>query len=225
MSENTITSTTHSGEQRLQMSYKEFLAWSNEDVHAEWVDGEAIIFMPPKIRHQQIGGFLYYLLTSFVELFDLGAVVVAPTEMRLVPNKISREPDILFVARNNLSRLKAERLIGPADLIVEIVSDESVSRDRIIKFHEYQQAGVAEYWIIDPRPDHQRAEFYQRTPAGIYSELQPDEQGRVYSALLPGFWLYPDWLWQEPLPNPLTTFFQMRGLPPDTIRALRTQNT
>jgi Uma2 family endonuclease len=162
------------------------------------------------------------LLTSFAELFNVGNVITAPTEMRLVPNKISREPDILFVSRDNLSRLKSDRLIGPADLIVEVVSDESVSRDRVTKFHEYQQAGVAEYWIIDPRPDHQQAEFYQRTTEGTYSELLPDEQGRIHSAALPGFWLHPDWLWQEPLPNPLITFFQMRGLSPETIRALCT---
>jgi Uma2 family endonuclease len=216
--------TAHSGEQRLRMSYKDFLAWSGQDVHAEWVDGEVIIFVPPKIRHQQIIRFLYYLLTSSVELFSLGTVVTAPTEMRLVPNKISREPDILFVAQANQHRLSTERLNGPADLVVEVVSDESVSRDRVTKFHEYEQAGVAEYWIIDPRPERQQAEFYQRTPEGTYTELLPDEQGRVHSAVVPGFWLHPDWLWQDPLPNPLTTFLHMHGLSPDTIRALCTPN-
>jgi hypothetical protein len=80
---------------------------------------------------------------------------------------------------------------------------------------------VREYWLIDPRPGKQQASFFQRTPEGSYTPVPPDEQGRYHSAVLAGFWLRPGWLWQEPLPNPLLTFLDMRGLPPETIETIR----
>ena len=51
-------------------------------------------------------------------------------------------------------------LDGPADLVIEVISDDSVTRDRVEKFDEYLEAGVREYWVIDPRPGQQRALFY-----------------------------------------------------------------
>jgi Uma2 family endonuclease len=176
--------------------------------------------MPPKDKHQEMAGFLYYLIASFVHMLNLGAVRFAPLEMRLIPGKVSREPDILFIARDNLQRLTPERLDGPADLVVEIISEESVTRDRVRKFQEYQQAGVAEYWLIDPRPGKQQAAFYQRSPQGTYQAAELDSSGRYHSAVLRGFWLRPDWLWQEPLPDPLSTFLEVRGLPAAAIATL-----
>ncbi len=190
-------------EQRLTMSYEEFLDWA-DDIHAEWVNGEVIVFMPPKTIHQQLSGFLYYLIVSYVRFFNLGEVITAPFEMRVLPGRASREPDLLFVAREHLDRLTPERLEGAADLVVELISDSSVARDRDDKFYEYQEAGVREYWIIDPRPGKERADFYHLTPQRKYQAVLPDADGRYHSAVLPGFWLNPEWMWQDPLPNPLT---------------------
>jgi Uma2 family endonuclease len=65
-----------------------------------------------------------------------------------------------FVAKANASRLTEKRLEGPADLVIEVVSDDSVERDYDEKFIEYQDCGVQEYWIVDPRPRRNRALFY-----------------------------------------------------------------
>jgi len=58
---------------RLKMTYKEFQEWADEDVHAEWIDREVIIHIPPKELHQALVGFLERLLSLFVELFNLGS--------------------------------------------------------------------------------------------------------------------------------------------------------
>jgi len=208
-------------EKRLKMSYEEFLAWSGEDTHAEWVDGEVVVFMPPKDRHQAIVGFLHIVLSLFANLFNLGVVRVAPFEMRVRPDGPAREPDLLFIARDHLDRLTPERLEGPADLVVEVISDDSVARDRADKFYEYQEAGVREYWLIDPRPDKERADFYQLTPEGRFQAALPDADGRYHAAVLPDFWFRPDWLWQETLPDPLTALAEIRGLSPQAIQTLR----
>jgi Uma2 family endonuclease len=202
---------------RLRMSYEEFLNWSDEDTHAEWVDGEVIVFMPAKTNHQEVITFLYYLLRYFVDLFDLGKVLVAPLEMKPDPSANAREPDILFVAKENLDRLNNDRLAGPADLIVEVVSGDSVYRDRDDKYREYREAGVREYWVLDPRPRKRRADFYALNENGDYVLFATEEDERVESRVLPGFWIKPFWLWPPSPVNVITAFYEIRGLTAEQI--------
>jgi Uma2 family endonuclease len=197
---------------RLKMSYEAFLEWADEDTRAEWANGEVIIHMPPKDIHQVTLGFLYRLLGLFVDLYSLGQIRLAPFEVKLKPTGSSREPDIFFVATPNLARLTADRLVGPADLIIEIVSKESVQRDREDKFKEYAEAEVPEYWIIDPRSGKQRADFYRLNEKGGYQLFATEDDERVESYVLPGFWLRPAWLWQADTLDPLSLFFEIRGL-------------
>lgn len=198
---------------RLKMSYKEFLEWADEDTHAEWVDGEVIIHMPANEHHQLTLTFLLQILNLFVNLFDLGKVLVAPFAMRAQAGGPHREPDILFIARENLERLSENQLSGPADLVIELISDDSVRRDRYDKFHEYRQAGIREYWIIDPRPGRKRADFYYLNEQSQYELFATEDDEQVTSRVLSGFWLRPAWLWEVDNRDPLLTFFEIRGLP------------
>ncbi|NOZ05216.1 MAG: Uma2 family endonuclease [Chloroflexi bacterium] len=188
-----------------RMSYEAFLASFDEDTYAEWVNGEIIMMSPANDRHQDLSGFLESVLRSFVETHDLGIVRSAPFQMRLADT--GREPDLLFVAQEHLDRLRKMYLDGPADLAVEIVSPESMGRDRGEKFYEYEAAGVREYWLIDP--ERERAEFY-RLEEGRYRLVEPDTEGRYHSAVLEGFWLQVDWLWEEPLPRVLDVLRELQ---------------
>lgn len=208
---------------RLRMSYEEFLAYVDEDMHAEWVDGEVIVHMPPKDRHQDVVRFLLTLFSLFVDFFHLGKVRPAPFEMKLTPTGPSREPDILFVAQEHRERLTEERLEGAADLVVEVVSDDSVMRDRVRKFTEYQAAGVREYWLIDSRPGHGQADFYVLDEQGKFQAVPVSGDSIYRSTVLPGFWLRVDWLGAEELPDPLLTFAEIVG-PPQLMDALRTMS-
>jgi Uma2 family endonuclease len=201
------------GERRLRMTYEEFLRWVDEDVHAEWVDGEVTVFVPPAERHQDVLWFLATLLGWYARRLGLGKVMLAPFEMRLA--RSSREPDLLFVAAQHLDRLTGKRLDGPADLVIELVSDDSVARDRAEKFAEYQEAGIPEYWVFDPRPGKEREDFY-RLVEGAYEAVHPDADGRIHSAALPGFWIVAGWLRQDPLPDPLD---MLAIIAPDVMRA------
>lgn len=181
------------------MSYEDYLALPDE-VHTvglvEWVNNEAIFHMPPNINHQDLTLFLSALLRLYVDFFKLGQVFASPVEVRL-PSGKSREPDVMFVSNERPSRITPQRIDGTPDLIVEVVSPESVGRDFDTKFDEYQDAGVQEYWIIDPRPRRKQALFYQLGQDGLFKLANLD--GGVYrSAVLPNFWLRTDWLWQTP---------------------------
>lgn len=187
-------------ERRVPMTYTEWLAWAGESRQAEWVNGEGITFAPPTILHGRISRFLFFLIGLYVDAARLGEVFAAPIEMRLA--RSAREPDLLFVAQRHLDRLEATRLLGPADLVVEIVSDDSPRRDRVEKLAEYEEAGIPEYWLFDPRPRRQSADFFHLA-GSRYHTVPVDPDGRYHSAILPGFWLRPNWLWRDPAPDPL----------------------
>lgn len=201
--EKTILEATADFELRIPMTYQQFLTELDESVHAEWVDGETILFMPPTPEHQETVSFLLALIKFYVDYFKLGKVLAAPVEMKPTPNSNSREPDLLFVAHENLHRFSKTKLEGSADLVVEIISPESVHRDTVDKRREYQAEGVQEYWIIDNRSGKESATFYTLDESGHYQRIQPDRDGVYSSTVLPNFWINTKWLWANPQPSAL----------------------
>lgn len=187
----------------LRMSYDAWQAWPGRDERnrGEWVDGEVVVFAMPKHLHQTIMFLLARLTAEFVEATGLGEVALNGTEMWLPSRRTARLPDIFFVSAEHSGRLTDDRLNGLADLAVEVISDDSVNRDRRRKFEEYREAGIREYWIVDPRPRRRTVSVYVLDAAGRYRERPPDDKGRVHSTVLPGFWLDPTWLWEKPLPR------------------------
>jgi len=183
------------------MSYEEYLESASDSQIMEWVDGEAIIYMPPMTVHQDIVGFLSNVINNFVAFFDLGRLIFAPFEVKLWPDGPSREPDLLFVSKKNLPHLTTHRYHGGPDLLVEIISPGSVSEDRVRKFRDYERAGVREYWIIDPRLRQQQVDCYVLGEDGVFYPNPVAEDGRYHSLTLPHFWFHVDWLWQKQLPD------------------------
>jgi Uma2 family endonuclease len=81
---------------------------------------------------------------------------------------------------------------------IEIVSADSVQRDRGEKFLEYEDGGIPEYWLIDA--EREEALFYQRGQDGRFHPAPLDRDGSYHSAALSGFRLRVAWLWRQPLP-------------------------
>jgi Uma2 family endonuclease len=187
------------------VTYEQFLEWVDEDTVAKWKEGAIVMASPASARHQEVKTFLVRPLSGYVDVHQLGRIHDAPFQMKLA--HFGREPDGPFVAASHLDRLKETFLDGPADLVVEIISPESVGRDRGDKFEEYREAGIPEYWLIDPRLD--QATFYRLDTAGRYQDVVPNANGVYTSKALPGFWLKVDWLWQDPLPNPTTALLEI----------------
>lgn len=187
----------------LRMTEEEFFAWVDEDVKAEWVDGEVIIMSPSSLRHVRLAGWLYTLLSQYVDRKSLGEVLALEFMIRLSSQRRVRVPDLLFIARERAHLLQPNRLEGAPDMSVEIVSPDSQSRDRRQKFTEYEKAGVREYWLVDPLSH--TIEAYALDGSGHFQLINPNDDGRILSSVLPGFYLRPDWLWQEKLPDVITT--------------------
>ncbi len=182
-----------------RMTFEEFLVLDDERMMSEWVDGEVIFMSPTAIRHQELMTFLVQVLGLYVTMRNAGMVIPAPFVMKIEEGRRGREPDVLFVSSERTHLIQRTYLDGPADLAVEIVSPESIERDRNEKFGEYERAGVKEYWLIDP--DRERAEFYELGADGRYRGAAIEPEGVYRSQIVPGFCLRAAWLWQTPAPT------------------------
>ncbi|HYR07866.1 MAG TPA: Uma2 family endonuclease [Longimicrobium sp.] len=184
------------------ISFEEFLD-SYDGVRAEWVDGKVEEMSPASDRHADISDFLITLLRVLVAGTNAGVVRSSQVAMRI--GRVARVPDLLFLKAEHASRLTPSHVEGAADLAIEIVSPDSRERDRKQKFREYEQAEVAEYWIVDPLRE--TVELYrldeQRRYALVAAEGDPP---RLTSTVLPQFWIDPRWLWSSPMPDPMLVF-------------------
>lgn len=187
------------------MTYEEFLAWADEDTLTEWTPQEVVMASPASYRHQDIARFLASVIGIYVEHHHLGLVCPAPFQMKLASS--GREPDLMFIAANHVERLQATYFDGPADVVMEIISLESVERDRGAKFLEYETAGVPEYWLIDPL--RRWLECYHLGAEGCYETAFAGRTEVCRSNVIPGFWLRAEWLWQQPLPPVLTVLREL----------------
>ena len=114
----------------------------------EFTDGYIEVLPMPTDQHQTILLFLYDLFNGFLRPLG-GKVLVAPLRLRIHERKY-REPDLLLVLSADDPRRQNRYWIG-ADLVVEIVSPDKPERDLIDKRIDYAEAGIPEYWIVDPR--------------------------------------------------------------------------
>ncbi len=182
-------------DEREYISYEDFLDLCDEDTLAEWVNGKIERYSPASNVHQDVVRWLTSVLSVYVEARELGIIRPAPFQMKTGPDLPGREPDVIFLRKENLGMLKETYLDGPADLAIEIVSEESLLRDRGEKFAEYEIGGVKEYWIIDPELE--RADFFV-LKEGRYERRVEDERGIYRSEIINGFWIKVEWLWNLP---------------------------
>jgi len=132
-------------------------AWSEEEYleletnHLiEYENGSLEMLSMPTIQHQLIVAFLYNALLSFIQSKQLGTLLFAPLRVKLWEGKF-REPDLVFLSSEKSEQLEGRYLDG-ADMVIEVVSGsaEDRHRDLVTKRQEYAQAGIGEYWIVDP---------------------------------------------------------------------------
>lgn len=180
---------------RFGATLADYEAIATEDTRLELIDGVLVMHSPANVGHERLFHFLSKLLGLWVGRHDMGVLLGSRTPMILDDRRF--EPDLLFIRKENLYRLGEVALDGPADLVVEILSPATSEYDMGKKRTAYAEGGVPEYWIID-RDERQ---FLVDRPAGKrYAQLPT---GLYQTPALPGFTLNVDWLWQDPLPDPL----------------------
>jgi Uma2 family endonuclease len=164
---------------------------------ADLINGVIYMASPDNTDANKLFIWLLRLLGDFVEEKGLGEVYGSRVAFRLGEGD-GPEPDIAYVRKERLHLVRRGYVDGPPDLAIEIVSPESVERDYEDKRTQYQQAGVAEYWIIDEME--QKVTLLRLGRGRRYREVRP-RSGELHSQAVPGFWLRPEWLWQDPRPR------------------------
>jgi Uma2 family endonuclease len=181
-----------------KMTYEEFLARCDERNAVEWVDGE-IIYMTVSLTHNKLNLWLINIITIYLEHYLNGELFADSVQMKTGPDLPGRAPDVCVLLNENLGRLRENFIDGPADFVIEIISPESLGRDRGDKFVEYESGGVREYWIIDPI--RKQADFYLRGDDGLFHPTTPNAAGIYRSSILDGLWVDVEWLWRTPRPT------------------------
>ncbi len=148
----------------------------------ELVDGHVEVLEMPTPLHQAVLLRLYDLLRAFVLPRGLGAILLAPMPMKL-PDGHFREPDLLFMFADHADRRKPQYWEG-ADLVMEVLSADR-QHDLVTKRAEYAQAGIPEYWIVDPSEC--RITVLVLEGDGYSERGTAEAGGTVASRLLPGF--------------------------------------
>ncbi len=190
-----------------RMTENQFVRWAfeHDDIRAEWADGKVEILSPENVDHSALLVWLFAVLAPFVQERDLGSILGSNFFVRFARQKRRRLPDVLFVSKSRLSIVKNTVVDGPPDLIIEVVSPESQTRDRRKKYLEYERAGVREYWIIDPLS--RTIELY--APDRMKFVAVEEAAGAFQSKVLPGFFLKTAWLWRRPLPKVMGTLREL----------------
>lgn len=165
-----------------QWSEEEYLALDTNNL-VEFSHGQLEVLPMPTHAHQMIAALLYRLLERFVSDRMMGWVLYAPLKIQLWPGKI-REPDIVFMHKNHRERISNPFWTG-ADLVMEVVSPDDPKRDTVHKRREYAQAGIPEYWIVDPREEQITVLTLDGERYAVHGQFGMGETAT--SALLDGF--------------------------------------
>lgn len=163
------------------LTYEDYAAFPDDGIHREIVNGAVFELSAPNVRHQRLVGRLFRFLADYLDLHGGGEVFVSPIDVLLSEHDIV-QPDVVFVADDQAGIVTAPNLAGTPTLVVEVVSDPR--HDRVRKRALYAQAGVLEYWIVDPEAD--RIEVH-RLAEGRYGKPEILEPGdALTTGLLPG---------------------------------------
>lgn len=190
-----------------RMTEAEFVEWCDEWTRAEWVDGEVVMMAPGNTEHEEIQLSVGAGMNGLAEQGDLGKVTGNAIQIRLPGQKRRRLPDLLFVSKDRLHIVKKTYCDGAPDLILEIVSPESLGRDLRDKFLEYEKAGVREYWIVDPQ--NKRIDAYELGGGKKYREIT-EVDGKLCSKVIKGFFLRRAWILREKFPSMLTLLKELK---------------
>jgi Uma2 family endonuclease len=167
-----------------KLTYADYVRFPEDGLRHEIIDGEHYVTPSPATRHQRISRNLLHLIQTYLDGHPAGELLAAPFDALLSDFDIV-VPDLLYLSNERARFLTSKNLQGPPDLVIEILSPSTKSRDKRLKRDLYERVGVREYWMVDPERD--LVDVY-RNNSGVFEP--PVSFGRhdvLTTSLLPEF--------------------------------------
>lgn len=158
-------------------TYADYLKLPDDGKRYEILNGSLIEMPSPSGIHQLILSKLAYLITGWVLKNRLGLCLVAPMDV-LLDNALGVvQPDFLFIAADQKEIFSETGAVnGSPRLVVEILSPSTARFDRSKKLSAYEQAGVKEYWIINPKTQSLEIYFLEAAEYALVGEYAGEEK-------------------------------------------------
>ena len=171
----------------VRFTYDDFLLFPEDGKRHELIDGVHYVTASPGLGHQELLGRLHLAIGNFlVGRRHLGRVFLSPADVVLSYHDVV-VPDLLFVAGDQQNILTEANVQGPPALVVEILSPSTRRRDEGIKRKLFEEKGIREYWIVDPKG--LRVTVFRRGDNGQFPrlvELSTGQASYLETPLLPG---------------------------------------
>lgn len=157
-----------------------------EDARVYWIGGEVWVDMSNEqiFSHVDVKGAIFRALAELADAADLGRVF---TDGVLYTNEdadIGVDPDAIFIshesrAAGRVTFVRGKKgghveVQGTPDMVLEVVSRRSVTKDNQILFEGYWRAGIPEYWLVDARKSPARFDIYRHTADGYVAARRRD---------------------------------------------------
>ncbi len=170
-----------------QWTWDDYLRLPDDGQRYEIIEGVLYVAAAPTYDHQFAVYELAGEMRNFVKEASLGVVLGAPFDIRLPGVAEPVQPDLLFFRGGNEPKSGDKYFHGVPDLVGEVLSPGSKRLDQHVKFGAYEKAGVAEYWLVDPKA-RTITVFHLDGKQGLYDEAGHFGVGEnVRSVVLAGF--------------------------------------
>jgi Uma2 family endonuclease len=120
-----------------------------EGTLVQLIENKLVMSPSPKDLHQEILGEIFLQLLTYTRRKKIGKVRIAPYDVYL-DRKNAYQPDLIFIANENLYKIRENGLHGAPDLVIEVLSPGTAKYDKGKKKTVYERCGIKEYWIVDP---------------------------------------------------------------------------
>jgi Uma2 family endonuclease len=169
-----------------EWTYEDYLRLPDDGRRYEIIRGVLYVIGPPTVGHQLTIGAISLALHPYVRSSRLGVLLFGPFEIHLPGIAYPVQPDIFVIPAWHRPKPDDHFFEGAPPLIVEVSDLETLRRDRSTKLDAYEQAGVREYWLANPRI---RSIMIYTLPAEgqeyiLLGEFSAGET--LHSAVLPG---------------------------------------
>jgi Uma2 family endonuclease len=170
---------------RTRYTVDDYWLFPEDNVRREIIDGELHVTPNPVRKHETAVGSVLKHLRTFLESHALGTVYSALSVVLSDSDVV--EPDLVFVAAERSGSVTDDGIEGAPDLVVEVLSGGTRRIDETVKRDLYEEAGVREYWLVDPDERIVRIWRSEKQKFAPPLDLLALAEDAIESPLLPGF--------------------------------------